>query len=101
MKQQSVVSTNGASIPEKFTPSFTYTWDRYGTVCFSIKALFCFSQEDEERAVQLAQEAKSSVNIRELFSGSAAKEYRKELERQERERWEKQHRDSKQLNRYI
>ncbi|XP_022084533.1 uncharacterized protein LOC110975954 [Acanthaster planci] len=57
--------------------------------------------EEEEKAMQLAQEAKSSVNIRELFSGSAAKEYRKELERQEQERWEKQRRDSKQLNRFY
>ncbi|XP_038055363.1 uncharacterized protein LOC119727530 isoform X2 [Patiria miniata] len=57
--------------------------------------------EREARAVQLAQEAKSSVNIRELFSGSAAKEHRKELERQERERWEKMQRDNKHLNRFY
>ena len=58
-------------------------------------------QKADARAAQMAREARSSVNIRELFSGAAAKEFRKELERQERERWEKMNKDNKYLNRYC
>ncbi|XP_071786845.1 uncharacterized protein [Asterias amurensis] len=57
--------------------------------------------EWEAKKNQRAQEAKTSVNIRDLFGGSAAKEYRKELERQERERWGKHQRDSRSMSKFY